>query len=80
MKSLEHNGTYISPTNRPFAACHSRGTKPPCWNAKVALGQDKQRRLPFKIMYALSWSYPSATFASQHGGFVPREWQRAYSH
>ena len=38
--------------NRPFAASHSRGTKPPCWNAKVALGQDKQRKLPFKIMYA----------------------------
>ena len=24
--------------NRPFAASHSRGTKPPCWRAKVALG------------------------------------------
>ena len=29
--------------NRPFAASHSRGTKPPCWRAKVALGQDKQK-------------------------------------
>ena len=38
---------------------------------KVALGQDKQRKLPFKIMSAFCWSYPSATF----GGFVPREWQ-----
>ena len=38
--------------NRPFAACHSRGTKPPCWDTKVTLGQDKQRKLPFKIMYA----------------------------
>ena len=28
-------------------------------------------------MYAFCWSYPSATFASQHGGFVPREWQAA---
>ena len=37
--------------NWPFAASHSRGTKPPCWRAKVALGQDKQRKLPFKIMY-----------------------------
>ena len=29
--------------NRPFAACHSLSTKPPCWDAKVALGQDKQK-------------------------------------
>ena len=27
---------------RPFATSHSRGTKPPCWRAKEALGQDKQ--------------------------------------
>ena len=63
--------------NRPFAACHSRGTKPPCWDAKVTLGQDKQRKLPVKIMYAFFWSSPSATFASQHGGFVPHECQAA---
>ena len=30
-------------SNRPFAACHSRGTKPPCWDANVALGQDQQK-------------------------------------
>ena len=62
--------------NRPFAASHSRGTKPPCWRAEVALGQDKQRKLPLKIMYAFKfcWSCPSATFALQHGGFVPCEW------
>ena len=41
------------------------------------LGQDKQRKLPFKIMYAFFWSCPSATFASQHGGFVPRKWKAA---
>ena len=29
--------------NRPFAACHPRGTKPPYWDANVALGQDKQK-------------------------------------
>ena len=29
--------------NRPFAASHSRGKKPPRWRAKVALGQDKQK-------------------------------------
>ena len=37
---------------RPFAASHSSGTKPPCWREKVALGQDKQRKLLFRIMYA----------------------------
>ena len=37
--------------NRPFAASHWRGTKPPCWRGKVALGEDKQRKLPFEIMY-----------------------------
>ena len=37
---------------RPFAGSHSRGAKPPCWRAQVALGQDKQRKLLFKIMYA----------------------------
>ena len=63
--------------NRPFAAFHSRGTKPPCWDAKVALEQDKQRKFPSKIMYAFCWSCPTATFASQHGGFVPREWKAA---
>ena len=47
---------------------------------KVALGQDKQRKLPFKIMYAFYLSCPSATFALQHGGFVRCEWlaARAY--
>ena len=37
---------------RPLAASHSRGAKPPCWRARVALGQDKQEKLPFKIIYA----------------------------
>ena len=63
--------------NRPFAASHSCGTKPPCWRAKVALGQDKQRKLPFKIMYVFCLFCPSATFAVQRGGFVPREWLAA---
>ena len=58
----------------PFAACHSRSTKPPCWRAKVALGQDKQRKLPFKIMGAFCLTCPSGL---QHGGFVPREWLAA---
>ena len=63
--------------NRPFAASHSHGTKPPCWRAKVALGQDKQRKLPFQIMYVFCLSCPSATFALQRGSFVRREWPAA---
>ena len=63
--------------HRPFAASQSRGTKPPYWRAKVALGQDKQRKLPFKIMYAFCLSYLSVTFALQYGGFVSREWLAA---
>ena len=37
--------THLVVSNRPFAACHSRGTKPPCWdaNVNVALGQDQQK-------------------------------------
>ena len=34
---------YIKFSYRPFTACHSRGTKPPCWDAKVALGQDQPK-------------------------------------
>ena len=65
--------TSISKNNRPFAASHSRRTKRPYWRAKEALGQDKQRKLLFKIMYAFCLSCLSAFFALQHGGFVPRE-------
>ena len=66
-------------TNRPSATSHSRGTKPPCWREKVALGEGKQRKLPFQIMYVFCLSCPCATFALQRGGFVPGEWlQRAY--
>ena len=64
-------------TNRPSAASHSRGTKSPCWREKVALGQDKQRKLPFQIMHVFCLSCPSATFALQRGGFIPREWLAA---
>ena len=59
--------------NRPFAASHSRGTKPPCWRVKVTLEQDKQWKLSFKIMYAFCLSNPSGTFALQHASFVPPE-------
>ena len=39
---LQH-GAAVWFVNRPFAASHSRGTKPPRWRAKVTLGQDKQK-------------------------------------
>ena len=29
---------------RPFSASSTRGTKPPLWRAKVALGQDKKKK------------------------------------
>ena len=64
-------------TNRPFAASHSRGAKPPRWRAKVALGQDKQKTYMILNGHFLCLSCPSATFALQHGGFVPREWLAA---
>ena len=44
---------------------------------KVALGPDKQRKLPFKITFVSCLSCSSVTFALQHGGFVPREWLAA---
>ena len=34
---------------RPLAACHSRCTKPPYWDANVALGQDKQGNYHLKL-------------------------------
>ena len=63
--------------SRSFAARHSGGTKLPCWIAKVALGQDKQK--PYIILNGnfLCLSYPSATFAIQDCSFVPCEWLAA---
>ena len=63
--------------NRPLAASHSGATNPPCWRAKVALGQDKQRKLPFQVITVFCSSFPSTTFALKRGGFVPREWLAA---
>ena len=40
-------------------------------------GQDRPRKLPFKIMYAFCLSCLSATFALQRGCFVPHEWLAA---
>ena len=63
--------------NRPFAASHSRGAKPPRWTAKVALGQDKQKTYIILNGNLLCLSCPSVTFALQYGGFVPHEWLAA---
>ena len=63
--------------DRPFAAFHSRGAKPPCWDAKVALGQDQQKANIIFNGNFLCLSCTSATFTSQHGGFIPREWKAA---
>ena len=60
--------------NRPFAVSHSRGTKPPRWRTKVVLGQNKQKTYIILNGNFLCLSCPSATFALQHGGFVPPEW------
>ena len=60
--------------DRLFVASHSRGTKPPCWRTKVALGQDQQETHVIVDDNFLCLSCPSATFAPQHCGFVPREW------
>ena len=55
--------------NRPFAASHSRGTKPSCWRAKVALGKDKQKTYIILNCNLLCLSCPSARFSLQHGAF-----------
>ena len=59
---------------RPLAASHSRGAKPPCWRARVALGQDKQKKLPFEIIYAFycdfcspAWQFCTRWMASCKG-------------
>ena len=46
--------------NRTFRVVQNRRA-----GEKVALGQDKQRKLPFKIMFVSCLSSPSATFALQ---------------
>ena len=66
----EMNGVQLFlDTNRPFSASHSRGTKPPSWRGKVALGQDKQKTYIILNGNFLCLSCPSATFTLQHVGF-----------
>ena len=52
--------------NGPFAASYSwsRGTKPPSWRAKVALGLDKQKAYIILNGNFLCLSRPSTTFCS----------------
>ena len=59
------------PFNRPFAAFHSRVTKPAYWEANVA------NKGNYQITHAFCWSCPNATFASQYAGFIPRGWKPA---
>ena len=56
---IESNGK-----NRPFAASHSRGIKPPRWREKVALGQDKQKTYIIVNGNFLCFSCPGATLLS----------------
>ena len=44
--------------NRPFASSHSRGTKPPYWRARDALGEDKQRTNHAKWSELFAFSVP----------------------
>ena len=43
------------------------------WRARNVLGEDKQRKLPFKMMSAFCLSCSNAFLALQHGGFVLHE-------
>ena len=62
--------------NKPFAGFHSRATRPAYWDAKVALRPRPTKGISLnRNFHCLSW--PSATFASQYAGFVPREWKPA---
>ena len=76
MRTRRFKNLLVNP-NRPFAARQSRGTKPPCWRTKVALGKDEQKRYIILNGNFLCLSCPGATFALQYGGFVPREWLAA---
>ena len=71
------DNNFVLSNNRPFAASHSRGTKPPYWRAKVGLGQDKQKACIILNGNFLCLPCPSATFAFQYGGFVPSDWRAA---
>ena len=72
-----HQCTCRKAPNGLFATSHSQGTKPPCWRAKVALGQGKQKTYIIWNGNFLCLSCLSATCALHYGSFVPREWLAA---
>ena len=65
--------------NKPFAGFHSRSTRLAYWDVIVALGQDQQKAYIILNGNFLCLPCPSATFASQYAGFVPRERKPAKS-
>ena len=67
------NITLHKKIKRPFVASHSQGTKSPRWRERYTLGEDKHRKLPFKMISAFCLSCSNAYLALQHGEFVPRE-------
>ena len=50
-------------------------TKLPCWGVRE--GRSETRQTKSSLQTFLCLFCPSATFALQHGGFVPREWLAA---
>ena len=61
-----------------MAHLNNKNNKHSVRHIMTTLRENKQRKLPFKIRYAFCWSCPSATLASQHGGFVPRNHNRLH--
>ena len=64
--------------NRPFAASHSRGTKPPCWRAKKS-HWNKTNKLDKLVSFVCHATVRHLLSSGQHGGFAPREWLAAKS-
>ena len=65
-------------TNRLFAASHLRGKKPPCWRAKVALGQDKQKTYLILNSNFLCCLVPGRLFLSSTAVLFCTTWMASY--
>ena len=65
-------------TNRLFAASHLRGKKPPCWRAKVALGQDKQKTYLILNSNFLCCLVPGRLFLSSTAVLFCARWMASY--
>ena len=72
MVSLTPRDSQIGPLQLAIHVVQTAG-----WDTKIALGQDQQKAHIILNGNFLCLSCPSANFASQHGSFVPREWQAA---